>query len=108
MFDAMSFSILPSVMEACPLVALESMARGKTLVASRVGGLSEIVVHRETGLLVDQSAEELAEGMCYMLSNHNERDRMATNGRVLVNERFSNENMLERLERIYYRAAGVV
>jgi len=108
MFDAMSFSILPSVMEACPLVALESMARGKTMVASRVGGLSEIVVHRETGLLVDQNSEELAEGMCYMLSNHDERERMAANGRILVNERFSNENMLERLERIYYRASGVV
>ncbi len=104
MLDAMEFSILPSVMEACPLAALESMARGKTLVASRVGGLSELVQHRETGLLVDQTPEDLAEGMCYMLGNKAERERMGRNARLLVQSRFTNEHMVERLQSIYYRA----
>lgn len=106
MLDAMEFSILPSAIEACPLVALESMARSRALVASRVGGLSELVLHEQTGLLVEQNAEELGEAMTYMLRHQDERERMGDNGRRWVEERFTLAQMLERLEAVYERAVS--
>lgn len=104
MIDAMDFSILPSSMEACPLAALEAMARSKALVASRVGGLSELVVHDETGLLVEQDPGELAHGMAYLLENDDERERMGANARRLIEEKFTMGQMVERLEAVYARA----
>lgn len=107
MFDAMDFSILPSEIEACPLVALESMARSRALVASRVGGLSELVIHEETGLLVDPSPHGLAEGMDYLLAHESERVRMGANARRLIEEKFTLHQMTERLEAVYDRAATI-
>lgn len=107
MFDAMSFSILPSAIEACPLAALESMARSKALVASRVGGLAELVVHEQTGLLVEQNSKELAEGMNYMLEHDEERERMGSNARQLIEEKFTINQMVERLEAVYHRTLGI-
>lgn len=107
LFDAMQFSILPSEIEACPLVALESMARSRALVASRVGGLSELVEHEETGLLVEPSVEGLADGMRYMLGNDSERERMGANARRVIEEKFTLHQMTERLEAVYARATGV-
>lgn len=106
MFDAMAFSILPSSIEACPLAALESMARSRALVASRVGGLSELVLHEETGLLVDQDPVDLATAMRYLLAHDAERERMGLNARRWVEERFTHAQMLERFEAVYSRVAG--
>lgn len=105
MIDALSFSILPSVMEACPLVALETMARGKPLVASKVGGLSELVLHEKTGLLVDQNAKAFAEGMDYMLRSDVTRMEMGENAKKWIKEKFTVAQMTERLEAVYARAA---
>mgnify|MGYP000896340001 FL=1 len=107
LLDAMAFSILPSTMEACPLAALESMARSKPLVASRVGGLAELVVHEQTGLLVEQTPEELAHGMAFLLEHEDERARMGENARRMIEEKFTLVQMVERLEAVYCRAAGL-
>jgi len=106
LLDAMALSIVPSSIEACPLVALEAMARGKALVASRVGGLAELVVHEQTGLLVEQNASELAGGMSYLLGNEGERERMGSNGRRRIEEKFTLAQMVERIEAVYCRAVG--
>ncbi len=105
MIDCMTLSILPSVMEACPLAALETMARGKALVASRVGGLEELVSHGETGLLVEQNAKALASGLNLLLGNQAEMDRMGVNALRAIHERFTTAQMVERLEAVYTRAA---
>lgn len=104
MFDAMAFSILPSRMEACPLVALESMARSRALIASRVGGLTEIVEDGETGLLVDLEPAAFAESIAFMLREEAERRRMGDNARRVIKERYTLTQMVERVEAVYARA----
>lgn len=104
MFDGMEYSILPSQMEACPLVALESMARSKAIVASRVGGLSELIEHQETGLLIDQDPAALAEAMTFLLDHEHERNRMGSNAKRMVEERYSLSQMVERVEAVYARS----
>ena len=104
MLDAMEFSILPSSAEACPLAVLESMARKRPVVGARIGGVDEVVIHRETGLLAEQTPEEFSDGMNYMLGHDDERKRMGTNALQLVHERFTFEQMMERMEAVYARA----
>lgn len=59
------------------LVALEAMATGRPVCASRVGGLQDIVVHKETGFLFDAGdAAELAKQLEILLDNPNLRQRM--------------------------------
>ncbi len=59
------------------LVALEAMATGRPVCASRVGGLQDIVVHKETGFLFDSGdAAELAKQLDVLLDNPNLRQRM--------------------------------
>ena len=67
--------VVPSVryegyVDGLPNVALEAMAAGKPLVATRVGGLPELVRPGETGLLVDEKdADELADAIVTLASD---------------------------------------
>ncbi|APR82233.1 Glycosyl transferase, group 1 family protein [Minicystis rosea] len=59
---------LPSYMEGCPNVVLEALASGRGVVASRVGGIPELVRDGETGVLVPpRDPEALAEGLARAL-----------------------------------------
>ncbi|HEY0562387.1 MAG TPA: glycosyltransferase family 4 protein [Methylophilus sp.] len=62
LYAAVDIVVLPSVwQDPCPLVVLEAMAAGACLVASRVGGVPEVVSHGEDGLLVNaNNPHELA------------------------------------------------
>jgi glycosyltransferase involved in cell wall biosynthesis len=69
------------------------MAYGVPVVASRVGGLPEIVRHEETGLLVENSAEQIAAAVRRILNDAGLADRLAAAGRALVESRFTMERM---------------
>jgi glycosyltransferase involved in cell wall biosynthesis len=60
---------LPSFMEGCPNVVLEALAMGRAVVATRVGGIPEIVRDGETGLLVPpRDPEALADALAQALA----------------------------------------
>lgn len=77
------FAVVPSVWpEPFGLVALEAMAAGRPVIASDVGGLSELVVHGETGLLVPGGdAGMLRDSMKRLAESTDLRDRMGVAGR---------------------------
>lgn len=106
LIDSFAFSTMPSSIETFGIAAIEAMARGKAVVASRVGGLPEVVRHGQTGLLIDLRPEGLAEAVSYLLTNDNERERMGATGRRLVEEKFTIGGMVSRLEDVYQRAVG--
>ncbi|MBS1707865.1 MAG: glycosyltransferase family 4 protein [Armatimonadetes bacterium] len=107
LFDAMHFSILPSVMESFGLAVIECMARGRPVVASNVGALSELIIPHETGLLVENNPESFYKGMDFMLAHDDERLRMGENAERLIREKFTLDQMVERLEAVYVKAAGL-
>jgi glycosyltransferase involved in cell wall biosynthesis len=92
-----NFCVLPSFYEGLPLVAIESLAAGRTMVASAVDGTPEVIVDRKTGLLVppgDPSA--LSSAIVQLLSEPALCRELAAAGRAWVMERFDlNRQILE-------------
>lgn len=78
---------LTSNMEGLPTVLPEAMLCRTTIVATRVGGMPEILVHEETGLLVSpESAGEVAEAIDRILCDHDLRSRLTENAAQLANQ----------------------
>ena len=91
--------VVPSVWEeAFGLAALEPMARGVAVVATRVGGVPEVVVDGETGLLVPPGDEAaLAAALERLLSDAALRRRLGEAGRRRAAELFGREVGVRRL-----------
>lgn len=106
LLDSFALSTMPSHIETFGIAAIEAMARGRAVVASRVGGLPEVVRHQQTGLLVDLCPEELANAVNYLLENDDERMQMGSMGRRLVEEKFTVSQMVSRLETVYGKAVS--
>jgi glycosyltransferase involved in cell wall biosynthesis len=104
--------VLASRSEAFPLTVLEAMAAGLPVVAPRVGGLGELVVEGETGLLVapgDPAA--LASAIVRLVDDPELRARLGGAGRARVEAHFTFESFLESHLDLYRRQlarSGVV
>jgi glycosyltransferase involved in cell wall biosynthesis len=95
-FAAADIVVLPSLMEGLGVAALEAMAAGRPVVASRVGGLAEVVVDAETGLLVapgDPGA--LAAALLRLAQDPAERARFGAAGHARVGEHYTTARMAE-------------
>ena len=92
--------VLPSYQEGLPLSLLEAAMMGKKIIASDVGGNSELVTNKKTGVLVPaKDVDKLAKAMLWMLEHKKEAEKMAKNARELYEEKFNfekifNEKML--------------
>lgn len=91
------------VYEGFGLVVLEAMAAGRPVVGNDApGGVSEIVVHGETGLIVPAgSAESLADALTYLVESPEERVRLGHNGRIRQEQHFSARVMVDRIVMAY-------
>jgi glycosyltransferase involved in cell wall biosynthesis len=99
LFKRARFGVIPSRNEGFPKVTLEFGWMRKAVVATKVGGIPEVVRDGETGLLVDsEDVDGMAEKMKYLLENPDESDRMGTAARRLVEERFTAERTADQLE----------
>ncbi|MBV9354695.1 MAG: glycosyltransferase family 4 protein [Chloroflexi bacterium] len=101
--------LVPSVgPEGLPTVALEAMAAGRPVIASRIGGLPELVDDGETGLLVPPDDHQaLAEALRRLLAEPERRVRM---GRAAARkaDQFRASQVVPRIERIYRQLAAPV
>lgn len=101
-------AVVPSVWwEPSGLVALESMAMGRPVVASATGGLSETVVNEVTGLLVPPRDEAaLRAAITRLLEDPAAADRLGAAGRERAAREFSPDSVIPRLEQAYERSLG--
>jgi glycosyltransferase involved in cell wall biosynthesis len=107
LLGALDIFCMSSRWEGCPMVLLEAMAMRCPVVATDIGGVREIVVNEETGLLVaPDDPEALANAVLRLLSADAESDRMAAAGRRRVEQLFGAENMLAAYARLYHSLAA--
>lgn len=77
--------VLPSHTEGFPNALIEAMASGVPSIATNVGGVSDVILHNETGLLVDpENPVQLAQAILTMYKDPILRDRFSKNGRAQV------------------------
>jgi glycogen synthase len=106
----------PSIYEPFGIINIEAMACDTAVVASAVGGIKEVVVHNETGLLIpveqqkeapfepvnpDKFAKDLANGINKVIADPTLRKSMAKKGRKRVEEHFDWIAIAKQVEELY-------
>jgi glycosyltransferase involved in cell wall biosynthesis len=103
MYGMMDVSVLASKMEGSPNVVIESMAAGKPVVAAAVGGVKELIRHKETGLLVDsRNPKDFAEAVGWCLDNPEEAAAMAQRAAAWVRSEMTVEKMVQSYSDLYH------
>lgn len=102
-WDSCDIAVVPSIEpEPFGMVALEAMASAKPVVAARHGGLTEIVLHKETGLLFKPNdAQALAAALATLISDKALRESMGAAGRMRIENDFSLARYVRSFERLY-------
>ncbi|WOD44982.1 glycogen synthase [Hwangdonia lutea] len=106
----------PSIYEPFGIINIEAMACNTAVVASAVGGIKEVVVHGETGLLIpleqqkeapfepidpDKFSRDLADGVNNVINDKALRETMAKNGRKRVEDHFDWVAIAKQVETLY-------
>jgi glycosyltransferase involved in cell wall biosynthesis len=99
----MDISVLPSIhREGLGISLIESMAAGIPVIASRLGGIPEVIEHGKSGLLVEPgNASALASAIQSLTENRELRLALVTEGRKKVKAKFSEKLMVKKVESIY-------
>ncbi len=94
--------VLPSYFEGQSVSILEAMAHSCTVVASRTGGIPQMIREGETGILVEpKSAESLKQGLESALADRELCEELGKAARRKVEKEFSMEKNVEQLMKIY-------
>jgi glycosyltransferase involved in cell wall biosynthesis len=100
--------VLPTTSDLVPWVVLEAMASGCPVVSTPVGGIADLVVEGETGLLVPVGdIPRLTEAIRTLIADPQLRQRMGRNGRGRVEARFSAEKNVPRILQVMKRAVDM-
>jgi len=101
-----SFTVLPSLTEGMPNAVLESLAHGRPVIASAVGGVPEILGHGGGILVRPGDPEALTEAMFRLLAAPGLAVELGTEGRALVRNRFGVDRLVTDSLRLYYGLLG--
>ena len=106
----------PSIYEPFGIINIEAMACNTAVVASAVGGIKEVVVPDETGILIpleqqdkapfepinpDKFSKDLADGINTLIRDKDLREKMARNGRKRVEDHFDWVAIAKQVESLY-------
>lgn len=108
-WDASDIVIIPSTEpEPFGLVALEAMKSNKPVIAANHGGLAEIVVHEETGLLFEPgNAKQLAAAILRLIQNAEERSKLGECGFRRAEDQFSFASHINNMSKVYLSLSEV-
>jgi len=108
LFRQAAFLVFPSEWyENAPMTILEAYGYGKAVLGADIGGIPEMIVDGETGLLFPPAdAEALREKIAYLWSNRARVEEMGRNARQRVEREYNSELHYERLLGIYEKAMG--
>lgn len=98
---------LTSINEGTPVTLIEGMAAGRPVVATRVGGVADVVEHERSGLLVDSGdAEACARAVLRLLGDRALGERLGREGRERALARYGAERLVGDVRRLYLELLG--
>jgi len=98
----MDVFVFPSVKEGLGIALLEALASGRACVASRIGGIADIIKDGYNGILVDVGdSASIADAVVRLLDDELLRKNMGERGRSIVMERFTLDLMAENIIQLY-------
>ncbi len=98
---AFDIFVLPSIKEGFPWVILEAMAAKLPVIATRVGGIPEIIEGGKNGILVEsKNPQQLAETIKYLIENERIRQELAIQAHQTVLFKFPVEKMVSQIEKL--------
>ena len=101
LYNSVGCFVLPSLSENLPNTIMEAMACGVPCVGFRVGGIPEMIDHKENGYVARlKDAEDLAEGIRYVLSPEN-HEHLSKAAREKVMRCYSEESVAKRYVEVY-------
>lgn len=107
LMEACDVVVLPSRFEGLPVALLEAMAAGRPVVATRIGGVEEVVTPDEDGILVEPGdAPALAGAIHRLLTDVEAARRIGAEAARTIRERFSAGAMCRRVMEIYADVLG--
>lgn len=102
LYQAADVFVLPSIYEGMPFTLLEASASGLPVVATKVGGIPEVIKDGENGFLVNPTDPQgLAEKVLYLLENPSLAYKMGVLGRKNIEERFNQRRVTEQVLEVY-------
>lgn len=95
--------VYPSINDGLPLVILESMAAGNLVIAIRdVGAISDVVLHNETGILINQQdPQEVADSIEHLIANPGERKRLGLNALHRYRQYYTKAIHIQRMIEVF-------
>ncbi len=100
--SALSLYVHPARMEGFGIAVVEALGAGNAVIATRIGGLPEVVDHERTGLLVaPDNPDELGTAILSLLGDDVRRKAMGERGAQSVRERFNVTASVAAMERMY-------
>ncbi len=101
-FGAFDVFVLPSASEGTPVTAIEALASGCPVVATRVGGVPDVVRDGEDGLLVEPGdVEALAGHLVWLAADPDLRARLGASGRERVTGRYDVSRLIGEVDTLY-------
>jgi glycosyltransferase involved in cell wall biosynthesis len=102
LLKSLDLYVHPSIHEPFGIAILEAMTAGKCVIGTNVDGVPEIVLDGRTGILVNPaSSSEIANAICRLMEDPSLLQRLGTQGREVVKERFMIENTVRGYENIW-------
>src|SRR3989339_237734 len=102
LYSSAKIFICPSIYEPFGIINLEAMACKTPVIASATGGILEVVLPEETGILVEpKNSKQIADAVNRLLKDESLRNKFGLNGRARVEKYFSWENIAKQTKKLY-------
>lgn len=105
LYNVCDITLVPSLFEGTPNVALESLASGVPVIATDVSDNRQVILTEKMGYIVSlNNVEEFSKKIDYLLLHETIRDEFGREARQYVLEKFSNSSMITALSEIYHNS----
>jgi len=94
--------VLPSLSEGLPMVLLEAQATGKPVIATNVGGVSDVIKNEENGLIINpHDIKSIEKSILKLIKYEGIKEEIGKNGIINVHKNYNLKNLSKKIESLY-------